>query len=97
MMREVIASSANRVVVGLGATGLSCARFLHRRGEQFSVVDTREHPPGLAELQAEMPRVPVFLGQPPEGLLESGAELVVSPALRWTTRCSPAPGMRAHR
>ena len=39
------------VVVGLGVTGLSVARYLHRQGEPFRVVDTRAHPPQLAALQ----------------------------------------------
>ncbi len=66
---------------GLGATGLSCARYLRRRGLPFSVVDTREQPPELATLQAEMPEVPVYAGQWPEGLLGSASELIVSPGI----------------
>ena len=77
----VIASSSNRVVVGLGATGLSCARHLYRRGLPFAVVDTRAQPPGLAQLQAEMPEVPVHCGAVPADLLENADELVVSPGL----------------
>jgi UDP-N-acetylmuramoylalanine--D-glutamate ligase len=77
----LIGSSRQRVVVGLGVTGLSVARHLHRRGERFAVVDSREHPPGLEELSREMPDVPVFLGGWHPALLESAGELVVSPGL----------------
>ena len=49
--QNVIASSEHRVVVGLGVTGLSCARYLYARGLPFTVVDTRTDPPGLEELQ----------------------------------------------
>ncbi len=42
------------LVVGLGATGLSVARHLARRGEAFAITDTREAPAGLARL-AEIP------------------------------------------
>jgi UDP-N-acetylmuramoylalanine--D-glutamate ligase len=79
--QEVIASSANRVVIGLGATGLSCARYLHRRGVPFSVVDTRPNPPGLEEFRADMPAVPVFTGLYPAELVTGASELIVSPGV----------------
>jgi UDP-N-acetylmuramoylalanine--D-glutamate ligase len=70
-----------RVVVGLGVTGLSCARHLHRRGQVFSVVDTRSDPPGLEALRSEMPDVPVYAGLYPTDLLEQASELIVSPGI----------------
>lgn len=78
---DVIASSVNRVVVGLGITGLSCARYLHRCGISFCVVDTRANPPGLAEFQREMPEVPVYAGDYPEELVSGASELIVSPGV----------------
>ncbi len=66
---QLIASSEYRVVVGLGATGRSVARFLHARGLPFSVIDTRSEPPGLEELRAEMPDVAVYAGDYPADLL----------------------------
>jgi UDP-N-acetylmuramoylalanine--D-glutamate ligase len=66
----LISSTARKVVVGLGVTGLSVARFLHQRGETFTIVDNRAEPPGLAPLLAEMPEVPLLLGDwHPEVLL----------------------------
>ena len=35
------------VVLGLGVTGLSCARYLTARGHKVLIVDSRERPPGL--------------------------------------------------
>ncbi len=81
MVQDVIASSVNRVVVGLGVTGLSCARHLHAHGIPFTVVDTRAEPPGLAELRREMPQVTVFAGDYPAELIDSAAELIVSPGV----------------
>lgn len=75
------ASSEHRVVVGLGATGLSCARHFYRLGLPFTVVDTRAQPPGLAELRREMPHIQVFTGEYPEELVASAMELVVSPGI----------------
>lgn len=50
-------SKAKATVVGLGATGLSLARFLHRRGAQVTVVDSGETPNGLAQLRSVCPEV----------------------------------------
>jgi UDP-N-acetylmuramoylalanine--D-glutamate ligase len=69
------------LVVGLGATGLSCARFLAAQGMQLAVADSRECPPGLSELQETLPDVAVFLGAFDEKLFESAERLVVSPGV----------------
>ncbi|QNM96529.1 UDP-N-acetylmuramoyl-L-alanine--D-glutamate ligase [Chitinimonas koreensis] len=68
-------------VVGLGATGLSAARWLAAHGARVSVVDSRASPPGLDELRAALPDVPVRLG-PFDDASFAGAEcLVVSPGV----------------
>ena len=69
------------LVVGLGATGLSCARFLASQGMQLAVADSREQPPGLDELQESLPDVAVFLGPFDEKLFASAERLVVSPGV----------------
>lgn len=69
------------VVVGLGKTGLSCARLLRREGVSFAVNDTRAAPPCLAEMQREMPEVPLFLGEFDSALLNAAEQLVLSPGL----------------
>ena len=78
---KMVVRNDNRVVVGLGATGLSCARYLYKRGLSFTVVDTRTQPPGLAALRREMPDVTVFAGEYPAELVTSASELVVSPGI----------------
>jgi UDP-N-acetylmuramoylalanine--D-glutamate ligase len=78
---EMLASSEHRVVAGLGATGLSCARYLHKRGLAFTVVDTRAQPPGLAELRREMPDITVFAGEYPVEIVASATEIIVSPGI----------------
>ena len=35
------------LVLGLGKTGLSCARYLRAQGVPVAVTDTRPKPPGL--------------------------------------------------
>lgn len=80
-MQNLIANSDNAVVVGLGSTGFSCARFLQSHGRSFCMVDTRSNPPGLEKFQREFPDVPVFVGQIPESILSGAGELIVSPGV----------------
>ncbi len=78
---DIIASTEHRVVIGLGVTGLSCARYLQRQGLPFSIWDTRTEPPGLETVRKELPDVPLYLGEAPSEILNSASELVVSPGL----------------
>tara|TARA_R110002110_G_scaffold91264_2_gene237599 strand:- start:226094 stop:227449 length:1356 start_codon:yes stop_codon:yes gene_type:complete len=82
--QDLIASSVSRVVVGLGVTGLSCARFLHQHSIPFSVIDTRAQPPGLAQLREEMPDVPVYAGEYPQDVVTTATQLIVSPGIAMT-------------
>ncbi len=59
---DMIDSKGLPVVVGLGTTGLSVARFLARQGRDFVVVDSREDPPGLTQLRQELPTVTAHCG-----------------------------------
>jgi UDP-N-acetylmuramoylalanine--D-glutamate ligase len=43
--------------VGLGESGLACARWALAQGARLTVIDTRETPPGLQELLAVQPDV----------------------------------------
>jgi len=46
--------------VGLGESGLACARWALAQGARLTVIDTRETPPGLQELQSIQRDVRVF-------------------------------------
>jgi UDP-N-acetylmuramoylalanine--D-glutamate ligase len=65
------------VIVGLGRTGLSCARYLRARGWRLAVTDTRQKPPELAGLAALDPTIPLSVGGLDVRLLD-GAECVVA-------------------
>jgi len=73
------------LVVGLGVTGLSVARFLSKHGIQIAVVDTRANPPGLAELRELLPDVAVFLGGLDPNAFARATHLVVSPGVALET------------
>ncbi len=69
------------IVVGLGKTGLSCVRFLCAQGADVMVVDSRQTPPGLEELQREFPEVEIALGEFDEALFADAKDLIVSPGI----------------
>jgi UDP-N-acetylmuramoylalanine--D-glutamate ligase len=69
------------VVVGLGRTGLSCARYLQSRGSRFAVTDSRAAPPELAALEQLAPDVEVRLGGFDQSLLDGAAQIVASPGV----------------
>lgn len=69
------------VIIGLGRTGLSCARFLHGRGVPIRVIDSRSSPPELERLRSELPEVPVTLGSFNEHVMAGADALVVSPGV----------------
>lgn len=52
----------NALVLGLGETGLSMARFLARRGARVRVADSRDDPPKLAALGEAVPQAELALG-----------------------------------
>ena len=73
------------LVVGLGKTGLSCARYLAARGWQVAVTDSREQPPGLEALRRELPDVGLFLGGFATEAFEHADLLVMSPGVPLAT------------
>src|SRR5690349_4859175 len=76
-----LTSKQRAVIVGLGKTGLSCARYLHARGKRFAVVDSRATPPELAALQTFAPEADLYLGSFDTAALEDASEVVLSPGV----------------
>ncbi|MFB1485562.1 MULTISPECIES: UDP-N-acetylmuramoyl-L-alanine--D-glutamate ligase [unclassified Thiocapsa] len=76
-----LSDTAKTLVVGLGKTGLSCARYLRSQGVATAVTDSRENPPGLQQLRDEMPEVAVFVGGFAPEAFAAAARLVVSPGV----------------
>lgn len=69
------------LVVGLGATGLACARFLASRGEQFAIADSRENPPGIDVLKREFPDIEYHCGEFDAALFQRANRLLLSPGV----------------
>jgi UDP-N-acetylmuramoylalanine--D-glutamate ligase len=69
------------LVLGLGDTGLSMARWLVKRGANVRVADSRAEPPQAAALFAELPGVPLATGQFTDETV-TGADLIaLSPGI----------------
>lgn len=69
------------VIVGLGMTGLSCARHLRRRQLPFSAMDTRAAPPGIDAFRSEFPDVELTLGRLDAAGLAAADVMVLSPGV----------------
>lgn len=69
------------LVVGAGATGLSCVRHLQAQGCTVRVLDTRQIPPGLTELRQLLPADSIYLGDWPAAAFAGVDEIVVSPGI----------------
>jgi UDP-N-acetylmuramoylalanine--D-glutamate ligase len=69
------------VIIGLGRTGVSCARHLAARGHELRITDSRRAPPGLAELEGALEGASLSLGRFDEALLEGADQVVVSPGV----------------
>jgi UDP-N-acetylmuramoylalanine--D-glutamate ligase len=80
-MTAIERAKAMKVIVGLGKTGLSCARYFHSIGAAFKVIDNRFSPPGLPDLEVEFPFVEVELGGFSVQTLLQAEEIVLSPGI----------------
>jgi UDP-N-acetylmuramoylalanine--D-glutamate ligase len=69
------------LVLGLGDTGLSALRWLHRKNALLSVADTRAAPPGLDAVKTEMPDVAVHLGAFQRDVFDAAEMIVASPGV----------------
>jgi UDP-N-acetylmuramoylalanine--D-glutamate ligase len=69
------------LIAGLGSSGFSCARFLHRLGLEVAITDSRATPPRLASAKSDLPDVALYLGGFSHQALEGSDRLIVSPGI----------------
>ncbi len=72
---------AYTLVVGLGMTGFSVVRHLHKLGEAMVVVDSRDIPPALTEFKESFSDIPLHTGKFDSKLFINAQRIVVSPGL----------------
>ena len=69
------------LVLGLGESGLAMARWLARQGVALRVADSRDTPPGVDRLRAEVPDVEVVTGPFTASLLDGVGRIAISPGI----------------
>jgi len=69
------------LVVGLGKTGASCLRYFAKRGIAAAATDSRESPPGLAELGSLAANLDIRLGSFDLSLLDGASQVLMSPGV----------------
>ena len=74
------------VVVGLGVTGVSVARYLADLEFEFVIADSREQPPSIAQLREELGNITVFSGVFDGALFSKATHLIVSPGIPLTEK-----------
>ena len=63
IVTEIDLTNSKIAILGMGATGLSVARFLSSLGTPFVFADSREQPPNLNEVRDSFPQVSTQLGE----------------------------------
>ncbi|MEY4768794.1 MAG: hypothetical protein RL637_1433 [Pseudomonadota bacterium] len=69
------------VIVGLGITGLSVAKFLDHYEFQLTVIDSRHQPPYQTELRSTLKNVPLITGHFAVKPFNTATHLIISPGL----------------
>ena len=72
------------VVLGLGVTGLSLARYLSRHAAAVRVADTRRDPPNRAALVAALPNVRIVAGEFSEATFDAVDLIAISPGISFS-------------
>jgi UDP-N-acetylmuramoylalanine--D-glutamate ligase len=75
------------LIVGLGKTGHSIARYLQKCDASFAVFDTRVTTDALEPFRKEFPEAAIFLGTLPEAELQKVVAVITSPGVPLDTPC----------
>ena len=98
MTASTIASSERRLLVGLGVTGQSVARWWRQQGVVFGAIDTRAEMADDPSVFADIDRSKVTFGEVEAAFADDYTEMIVSP---WCGAGSPVgsacPGPRMSR
>jgi UDP-N-acetylmuramoylalanine--D-glutamate ligase len=80
-MSTLIATSELSLIVGLGITGLSVARYLTKLGRSFAVADKAPKAESLAVFQREFPDTKILLGEFDYAQWQGVSEIILSPGV----------------
>ena len=81
--QSVTTQLANKriVILGIGITGLSCARFLHHHELAFAVNDSRDMPISPGDFKHQFAENTLVLGRWDQALIAQAEVLIVSPGI----------------
>lgn len=74
-------ASKYTLIVGLGITGLACARFLQHQGVSFDLWDNRENLADADAIKQEFPQSTLYLGEFDAEILCNYQQLILSPGV----------------
>lgn len=74
-------SKSYSVIIGLGETGLSVARFMAHQKKSFVMMDTRDAPPNLNAFRTEFPEAAVYTKDWPQDILNKAQQIIASPGI----------------
>jgi UDP-N-acetylmuramoylalanine--D-glutamate ligase len=80
-MSALIATNRIALIVGLGVTGLSVARYLARQGRAFAVADKAPKGNSVERLRAEFPDVRLITGELDYRQWQGVSEIILSPGV----------------
>ncbi len=69
------------LIVGMGGTGLSCARYLQTQNCQFAIADSRAEPNNLTVVKNEFPEIEIFTGIFDLEVFKHYQQIIVSPGV----------------
>lgn len=91
-----LATGKRALVLGCGASGAACARFLYSRGWDVTVADSRTNPAAADALAAELPHIEFSFGGFNPDLVRGASLLVISPGLSPSHSAAAATVNLAH-
>ena len=84
-MQQAQHTNWHTLIVGLGKTGLSIARYLSANDVSFAVMDTRAEPPSADVLKSEFPEVECHFGVLSAEVMCTSQRMIVSPGIALAT------------
>ena len=78
---SLITSDKQRMIIGVGQTGLSVARYLSSRGLPFAVCDTRNAGKALEVFESEFSHIDFYKGELDADKLSNVDEIILSPGV----------------
>ncbi len=81
LQKQMTDRNNERIVIGLGKTGLSVARHFYSRGVPFVMADTRDNPPRINTFKKEFPDACVCAGALSKQLFAGTKQIIVSPGV----------------